>query len=92
VRSARFVALAALALLTAPALAETPQERDCKLFIDQVAARLRAGYTEETRSAVPRLRRCQTLLKASLDRKARKIVQDYDTLVARSRRPPPDGD
>jgi hypothetical protein len=72
------VALAALALLTAQALAETPQERDCKLFIGQVTARLRAGYIETTRWAIPRLRRCEVTLKAALDREARKIVDNFN--------------
>lgn len=87
------ILVAAFLLVAVPAAAsEQLDERDCRLFADHVAALLRAGDTEQAQRAVPRLRRCQKILKAALARQMKEIMQDYQAMRARSRPASPSGD
>jgi hypothetical protein len=84
--------LIALALATPAAASERPVERECRMFVDQVAARIRAGDIDHARGAAARLRQCRTILKAALDRQAREIVEQHRALREKARRSPPAGE
>jgi hypothetical protein len=82
------IAVAVFAAFAMPAYAQTSNaERDCQIFVDQLAARVRAGLTESAKADIPRLQQCQVILKAAVDREAGKTVSNGATPKAPSNPP-----
>jgi hypothetical protein len=62
------------ALMSGAAAQDESARVICKVTIDRAAELVRLGETEHARRMQPQVQKCQQLLRADLDREARKIA------------------